>query len=368
MTLDLGAKADRAEPRALPDGGPQRHPQSVVEGGGLRVAEAENDALPNETSSRRIAATYILPIASQLPQTRALSGYLKRLSRLIDEVIVVDGSPNAAFEAHSREWSEYVRHLRPATQATNGKVAGVMTGIQVARNESVIIADDDVRYRRSELIEVVRLLEAYQVVRPQNYFRPLPWHARWDTGRSLLNRVSGGDWPGTLGVSRSALLRADGYSGEVLFENFELVQTIRRDGGREIVPLDILIARRPPEQRHFLSQRVRQAYDEWARPRRLAFQLSLLPAFLVGCWLRPALVLAALLGVLVAAELGRRKGAGRSVFSASSALWALPWIGERAVTSWMAVGTRILFGGVRYREKRLRHAATQEFSFLRRED
>ena len=154
----------------------------------------------------------------------------------------------------------HVRHLRPEIQTTNGKVAGVMTGVRAARHECVIIADDDVRYRRAELVRMLGLLQQHEVVRPQNFFHPLPWHARWDTARSLLNRLGDGDWPGTLGVRRSMLLEAGGYSGEVLFENLELVRTMRAAGGREAVPLDLFIVRRPASATSLLSR------SEFVRP------------------------------------------------------------------------------------------------------
>lgn len=305
-----------------------------------------------------LAASYVLPIAARVSRARALSGYLQRLSRTMDDVIVVDGSPKETFDAHARAWSAHVRHLRPETQTTNGKVGGVMTGVQAAHHECVVIADDDVRYRRAELVRMLALLQEHEVVRPQNFFRPLPWHARWDTARSLLNRLGGGDWPGTLGVRRSVLLEAGGYSGEVLFENLELVRTVRAAGGREAVPRDLFVVRRPPDAAHFLSQRVRQAYDEWARPARFAAELALLPAAMLVGWRHPAWLLAAAACGMAAAEVGRRKEEGRTVFPPSSALWAPAWLAERSVTSWMALGTRLLFGGARYRAIRVKNAAT----------
>lgn len=312
----------------------------------------------NSSQSALLAVSYVLPIAAQTSQTRALSGYLLRLSRTVDEVIVVDGSPPETFDAHARAWSGHVRHMRPAIRTTNGKVAGVITGVRAAEHDSVIIADDDVRYRRGELVRMLALLQSHDVVRPQNFFRPLPWHARWDTARTLLNRLGDGDWPGTLGVRRSLFLAAGGYSGEVLFENLELVRTMRAAGGREAVPLDLFVARRPPDAAHFLSQRTRQAYDEWARPARLAAQLALLPAGIVIGRQGPVWLLAAAACAMAAAEMGRRKGMGRTVFPPTSALWTPAWLAERAVTSWMALGTRLFLGGVRYRDGRLKNAAT----------
>ena len=303
-------------------------------------------------------ATYILPISTRSSQARGLSGYLQRLSKMIDDVIVVDGSPQEIFDAHSQSWSQNVRHMPPAVHMTNGKVAGVMTGVRSARHDCVIIADDDVRYGRAELRAMLDLLASNDVVRPQNVFRPLPWHARWDTARSLLNRLAEGDWPGTLGVRRSVLLKAGGYSGEVLFENLELVRTVRAAGGREAVALALFVERRPPSARYFLSQRVRQAYDEWARPARLAAQLALLPTgLLLSAFYPPGLIVGAVC-IIAAAEMGRRRGKGAAAFPKTSALWAPLWLAERAVTSWVAFGTRIIFGGVRYRDKRLKEAAT----------
>jgi len=312
-----------------------------------------------ENSQERLAASYVLPIATHSSQARTLSGYLKRLSRTLDDVVVVDGSAQEVFDSHARAWGCYVRHIRPAIQTTNGKVAGVVTGVEASRHEAVIIADDDIRYRLAELRRMVRLLARYEVVRPQSRFMPLPWHARWDTARSLLNRLTGGDWPGTLGVRKSVLLKAGGYSGEALFENLEMVRTVRAAGGREAVALDLIIDRRPPTARHFFSQRTRQAYDEWARPGRLVTQLSLLP---LSIWLTRgrgpfAMVALAALGV-AAAEAGRRKAGGRMAFPATSALWAPAWLAERALTSWVALSTRLVFGGVKYRDKRLKRAAT----------
>lgn len=303
-------------------------------------------------------ATYILPIAARESQSRRLTGYLRRLSRIVDEVIVVDGSDAETFRTHSAAWSGFVRHLPPAIRTSNGKVAGVMTGLYSAQHDYLIIADDDVRYRKSDLLHVVELLKTFDVVRPQNFFVPLPWHARWDTARSLLNRVWGGDWPGTLGVRRLTLLRSGGYSGEVLFENLELVRTVQSVGGQEAVPLDLFVPRRPPTSSHFFAQRVRQAYDEFARPARMIVQLAMLPLACCALLLQPSLLPWAGAELIITAEIGRRKGVGSKVFPVTSALWSVAWAAERSVAIWAALGIRLIFGGIKYRTTSLRHAAT----------
>jgi hypothetical protein len=194
------------------------------------------------------------------------------------------------------------------------------------------------------------------VVRPQNVFDAWPWHAWWDTGRTLLARVAGGDWPGTLGVRRSVVLDAGGYAGDVMFENLELVRTVRAAGGRELVAFDLFVPRTPPTAQHFWSQRVRQAYDEFARPVRLLGSLAIVPATIVG-GRRVAVALA--LASLAAAECGRRRDGARHVFPPVTTFAAPVWLAERAVTSWLALATRVVEGGVRYGDLVLTRAATR---------
>src|SRR5215207_8331161 len=329
---------------------------------GCRAAGGTSVARSGRMSrSRRDGLTYILPIKSPAPDTTEdLAAYLHWVATRA-ETIVVDGSPAAVFAAHAASWGRGVRHVRPAPDLATpmGKVGGVLTGVRLASHERLIIADDDVRYDAESLTRVARALDTADVVRPQNYFDPLPWHARWDTGRVLLNRVTGGDWPGTLGVRRSVLLETGGYDGHVLFENLELVRTVLAAGGREAVLLDAFVRRRPSSARHFWSQRVRQAYDELARPWRLAVQLAVLPAAVAlgaaGRWKTLAVGAVAVAG---AAELGRRRAGGARVFPATAALLAPAWVAERAVCSWLALAARLALGGVPYRGTVLRHAAT----------
>ncbi len=304
---------------------------------------------------------YILPIRTTVPRIDSdFREYLEFVSALT-ETIVVDGSDDAVFAVHARTWGRNVVHVRPdADLATPmGKVGGVLTGMRIANHDKVIIADDDIRYDEAGIVSVANALDSAQVVRPQNYFAPLPWHALWDSGRSLLNRTSGGDWPGTLGVLREPILRAGGYDGTAMFENLELVRTVLASGGCERILLDTFVARRPSTARHFFSQRVRQAYDEFARPARLIFQLALLPAAIVATaslgW--RALAFGAL-AIIILAEIGRQRGKATRVFPFVAALAAPLWVAERALCVWLAVAARFFFGGVRYRGVILQKAAT----------
>ena len=307
-----------------------------------------------------LPASYVLPLRWVHDGPLAdLTRYLRRLSTRM-EVVVVDGSPPERFAAHHRAWAGFTFHMPPDPQYRflNGKVNGVMTGMHQAGHEAVVLADDDIRYGWDGLERVIAALAEADVVRPQNYFWPLPWHARWDTARILLNRATGGDFPGTLGVRRSTLLGLGGYDGDVLFENLELMRTVEAGGGVVRHEPGCLVRRLPPSTSHFVDQRVRQAYDEWARPARMAASLALLPSM---AWLAARRRLAALaagtVGTVVVAEVGRRRAGGRSQFPATSSLLAPAWVAERAVCSWLALGRRAT-GGCPYGGARFVRAAT----------
>ncbi len=309
-------------------------------------------------------ATYILPIRRmQIDEDlNELTSYLYWLATQV-EVIVVDGSSANIFAAHHAYWNSFIKHIPPDTdvQVANGKVKGVLSGLRRATYERVVIADDDVRYDFVSLPRLLALLEHVAVVRPQNYFESLPWHAYWDTARTLLNRVTGGDWPGTLGVRLSLLQATGGYDGNVLFENLELVRTIRAVGGKELVALDLFVRRKSPRSHHFWSQRIRQAYDEFARPVRFVVSLAVLPLTLGLALRRQWLALAVAFATLVcSSEIGRQRNNGRHVFPFIASLLAPAWLMERAICVWLALGVRLFLGGVPYHGIVLSRAANSE--------
>jgi len=315
------------------------------------------------------SVSYLLPLRWSEPgPIGELSEYLRSIAAAVDEILVVDGSPTPLFAEHAKALRGVARHLPPDPdlEFRMGKVNGVLTGLREASGELLVLADDDVRYDVPALGRAVRMLGEADLVRPQNYFDELPWHARWDTARSLLNRVfigdrqfPVGDFPGTLAVRRRALLATDGYDGDALFENLELMRTVRAAGGRVVTPLDLYIARRPPTAKHFLSQRVRQAYDDFAIPARMGAWLALGPLAIRAARREGGArhLLAGAAASVAAAEIGRRRAGGAARFPASGSLLAPAWLLERSLCAWLALWAR-LRGGVPYGGGRLRHSAT----------
>ena len=314
---------------------------------------------------------YVVPLRWRAPQPiDEMTDYLRWVTTLVAQVVVVDGSPQPIFDRHHSAWSRMVTHVAPDPdlEFVFGKVNGVHTGMRRSRYERVVLADDDVRYDENSLRQVVGLLDAADLVRPQNYFSPTPWHAYWDTARTLLNRVCGGDFPGTLAVRRSAFWHTGGYDGDVLFENLELERTIKSGGGKVLVPLDCYVRRLPPTALHFRSQRVRQAYDEFARPTRLIGALAIAPSLIALARRGSIIPLAvAAAGVVAAAEVGRRRKGGTRVFSPAASLLAPAWVLERAVCSWLALGQKVHRGGVVYGDMVIARAANSPRELRRRE-
>jgi Glycosyltransferase like family 2 len=283
-----------------------------------------------------------------------LTAYLRDISQLCD-VTVVDGSDDDVRQRHVDHWSPFARLLQPEGMGTNGKVVGSMTGIRRARHELVVLADDDVRHDATTLTRLLDLLDGADVVRPQNVYDRWPWPARWDFARCLVNRAFGADWPGTFALRRNAIDAMRGWNTEVLFENLQLVRTAQAHGLRVVNAPQLVVVRTPPSAEHFWSQRVRQAYDDFAQPARLAAELALLPVLVAIAARRPRLLLAPTAAAVALGEVGRRRY-GRVPAPQTSALWCPVWLLERSVCVWIAFGSWCR-GGVRYHGRRVRHAA-----------
>jgi hypothetical protein len=317
-----------------------------------------------------LTISYILPLRWSNDDCLAeLTSYLRELAPVVSQLIIVDGSDPPLFARHTRAWASWVTHIPPVQhpELINGKVAGVLAGLAVATEDVVVIADDDVRWSEEQLRVATELAREADLVIPQNVFHPLPWHAAWDSARTVINRAFGLDYPGTLVVDRQTLAAAGGYRGDVLFENLELMRTIRAIGGKTLRAPDLYIRRCPPTTQHFWSQRVRQAYDDFAQPWRAAAHLALLPICGQILWAGlTTWLLGGLAALIVLAECGRRRHGGSRHWPFYVSLMAPMWILERAVCAWLAY-VSLISGGVPYGGSRLRVAAHSTASLRRRQ-
>ena len=314
------------------------------------------------------ALSYVLPLKSSTPASPELVAYVRWIARELDDVLVVDGSAPDVFASNATAFGAAVRHIPVdvTRRCANGKAAGVSTGLDLAKNDLAVLGDDDVRWTGDQLDRAIQLLDTYDLVAPANYYDPTPWIASYDTARQLLHRALGRDFPGTFALRRRIVAEDGGYDGGVLFENLELVRTVEARGGAVGWPLDLLVLRRPCSVQHFLGQRVRQAYDELARPAHLVASLAVLPAVTGLVVRRRGKLLAGAAGLIVAwAEFGRRRGGGRSVFPPHASLLAPLWALERGTCIWVALWWR-LRGGIPYAGARLQVAAHSTASLRRR--
>src|SRR3954462_5351322 len=133
-------------------------------------------APPSPTSPCLLPLAYVLPIRSariEPPgELEELAAYLRQLQGWVAEVLVIDGSDPAPVGFHRVAFGG-IELLTPMERTPMGKVGGVLTGVRPARQERIVIADDDVRYDRTQLERIATLLDEAEVVRPQNYFSPL---------------------------------------------------------------------------------------------------------------------------------------------------------------------------------------------------
>lgn len=300
--------------------------------------------------------TYLLTIRRirfNVEEATSFGEYFQMLAELGCEVLVVDGSPRDVFAAHGEMWGDECGHVPvdPQYKYLNGKVNGIHTGVDLAAHERIILADDDIRYTPDDVRRMAKLLDSFEMVRPQNYLSPLSAWARTEAARMLVNRawIAEGDYPGTLGVRRGAMLRLGHYDGDVLFDNEEIVRHFRARGASVAYARDFFILKRPPSFRKWVEQRPRQAYEDFVMRAKTAFFVLLLPALALlwaaagWRWALGAAAAVACGAVLLAAR-GLGDGA-RRFFPAWLCLYAPLWFAERSLSTYWAFYWRVAHGG-----------------------
>jgi Glycosyltransferase like family 2 len=328
-----------------------------------------------------IRCTYLLPFwrAQFSPSvSNELAVYFRLLGHAGCEVLVVDGSPPAVFARNREAWAGLCDHVQVDRTfgCMNDKVNGIHTGVRLSRHEKIILADDDIRYTPESLSQVMQLLDRFEVVRPQNFLDPLPWWARLEAARMLINRATlrTGDYPGTCAFRRQSMLSAGPYDGDVLFDNEEIIRHFAQAGAHIRYAVDLFVRKVPPSFRKWIEQRPRQAYEDFGLRAKTAFFFAVLPV-LLGCIFfsgtKGALLCLgglSLLSMAVALR-GWFRGSAPKHFPLSITLFAPLWVCERGVSTYWAsywflvhggypFGGRLLFKGIG-RDWRTGERATQ---------
>jgi hypothetical protein len=310
--------------------------------------------------------TYLLPIrrpAFCAAEARTLANYFQILDENGCDVLVIDGSPEPVFRSHAQCWADVCRHA-PVDRRfgyLNDKVNGIHTGLDLAAHQKIVLADDDIRYVPAQIHEACERLETHEVVRPQNFLRPLPWWAAMEASRMLINRavLRTADYPGTCAFRRAAVKRAGHYDGDVLFDNEEMIRHFAAQGLTIDYANNLFVRKNAPRFRKWLEQRPRQAYEDFPLRAKTALFASILPIAIClqlvsGTRLTAAYLAAiAIAGVGFAAR-GRSKGDARKFFPAFVILFAPFWILERALSTYWAFGWRVLRGGYPFGGRLLR--------------
>lgn len=291
--------------------------------------------------------TYLLTIRRarfDAEESLEFRNYFEMLGGAGCEMLVIDGSPPDVFDLNAGVWRGACRHetVDPQYKFTNGKVNGIHTGVELASHEAIILADDDLVYTPEDVRRMADLLAEYDLVRPQNYFAPLPFWARMETARKLINRawIPEGDYSGSFGVRREAMLRVGHYDGDVLFDNEEMVRHFRLKGARIKYARDFFLKMRPATFRKWLEQRPRQAYEDFVLRPKTFFFAALPVVFiltLINAGWRLAAIYAAIIAVgsILLAARGLSDGA-RAYFPPSSVFFAPLWIVERCFSTYWA--------------------------------
>ncbi len=313
----------------------------------------------------RATSTYLLPFrraSFDENEARDCARYFRQLTEAGCEVLVIDGSGDAVFQAYDEHWKSLCVH-RPVDHGfgyLNGKVNGIHTGMRYATHEKIVVADDDIRYTPALIAGVIARLDQAEVVRPQNFLFPLPWWARLEAARMLINRatLAAADYPGTCAFRRQTMIDAGEYDGDVLFDNEEMIRHFAQAGAKIDYAVDLFVLKRAPIFSKWLEQRPRQAYEDFGLRAKTLFFASLLPALgvLGVCFgITTALLSAAALALVSIglALAGWRRGRAREFFPVSTCACAPAWIFERCLSTYAAFYWFIARGGYPFGDKLL---------------
>lgn len=279
--------------------------------------------------------------AASTAELRDLATYLSTLGVADCDVVILDPSPRLQFELNARILRWVGRHVavRPEHRAGGG-IDSVRAASFHASCEKVIVAADDIRYTAAAVGQICDLLDAHEVVEPQDYLDPMPWWGGIEAGRILIHRgiEPQPDHGATFGFRRSALRAlhalAPATSADAQVRRLAAV-------GAEVYPAtDVFVRREPGDLGEWLSARPRFAGDDFELPMKTAFFFSLMPLLVLLAVVGGLQLAGGYAGVIafasVALALRGRLGAS-PFFPMRACLFAPLWVFERSVSVYWAL-------------------------------
>ncbi len=275
-------------------------------------------------------------------ELRKLANYLSTLGLAEVDVVVLDPSPRLQFDLNARILRWVGRHVavRPEHRSPSGAVDVVRAAVDVAGCDKVIVAAEDVRYTPEAIGQLCDLLDLHEVVEPQDYLDPLPWWGGIDAARILVHRgvEPQPDHGATFGFRRTTVRSLRHISAAHLHDD----QARRLAAvGAEVYPAtEVFVRRQPGQLADWMTERPRQAGDDFNLPMKSAFFFSLVPLLMLLAILggfRLAGSYASIIAVAsVALAVRGRSGAG-AFFPLRAVLFAPLWVFERAVSVYWAL-------------------------------
>ena len=275
-------------------------------------------------------------------ELRGLANYLSGLGVDGCDVVVLDLSPRPQFESNGSMLRWVGRHIavRPEHCTPMGLLDRVSAAAAVATCDKVIVASEDVRYGTDAIGRICNLLDAHEVVEPQDYLEPLPWWGSIEAGRILLHRgiEPQPDHGTTFGFRRSAVRSLRNLGGSNAAD--DPVRRLAAAGAEVFAAADVFVRREPGTLDEWIGQRPRFANDDFSLPLKSAFFFSILPLLLLLATTGGLRLAGVYAGVIAFSSVGLalngRTGAG-AFFPIRACFFAPLWVFERSVSVYWAL-------------------------------
>ncbi len=288
--------------------------------------------------------SYVVVVQNAAASTgdlRELATYLSTLGVADCDVVVLDPSPRLQFELNGRILRWVGRHVAVRAEHRVGSGIDVVRAASTyAACEKVIVAADDIRYTGAAIGQLCDLLDAHEVVEPQDYLDPMPWWGGIDAGRILIHRgiEPQPDHGATFGFRRSALRALRALTPATAADsNARRLAAV----GAEVYPAtDVFVRREPGAFGDWVSARPRLAGNDFELPMKSAFFFSLVPLLLLLASVGGLQLAGGYAGVIafasVALAVRGRLGAS-SFFPLRACFFAPLWVLERSVSVYWAL-------------------------------